>query len=112
MPTKRRIAELARIIIQAAAEYELTTTQFRRLLRLGYVINGDSLKKALRSLRAIRLPLGDAAEVFGWASEANMLYDHVRKGKLPVTQKNPYRVTIAAMQDLVDRLDASRRGGK
>lgn len=99
------------IIADAKSACELTAEQLRRLLRLGYVINGQSRPKAIYSIRALRLSLGDAAEVFGWKRDANMLYDHVRKGKLPVVQKNPYRVTIAAVQELVAECDASRRGG-
>lgn len=105
-PTKRRI------IADAALACGLTTEQLRRLRGLGHVINGQSRPKAIRSIRALRLKLGDAAEVFGWQRDANMLNGHVRDGKLPVVQRNPYCVTIAAMQKLVAECDASRRGGK
>lgn len=105
-PTKRQI------IAEAALACGLTKEQLRRLRGLGYLINGQSRPKAIRSIRALRLKLGDAAEVFGWSRGSNMLYRHADSGDLPLACERPKLVTIQAMQDLVAECDGRLRGPK
>ena len=103
MPNKPTSRELA-------LDLELTTKQVATIMRLGKV-KATTRRKTLDAIKAVELTLTQASEIWGFSPTGGMLKRHAKAGKLKVCNRkpfhkyNPRRVTVAAMIELMDKLN-------
>ncbi len=102
-PTKPYRRELAMAL-------ELTEPQILQIVRLGKV-QAASPRKTLDAIKAVELTLTEASGIWGFSTTGGMLKRHAKSGKLKVCNRkpfhkhNPRRVTVAAMIELMGKLN-------
>ncbi len=80
----------------------LTRRQVIEICRLGD-IHLSTRTQAIRAVKAVRLTLWQASGIWGYAVGGRMLWRYVQPedGRLVVCETKPWRVTVAAMLDLM-----------